>query len=107
MVELEILVLALEELVVARHLNHILVPHPLPVLGGIDVAFALGTFQGQISDARLISVPGNAVVRYACRYPYHAFLAFTFANHFHNPYLVRVADGETLSAADVTVLRSE
>ena len=49
----------------------------------------------------------DTIIRNTCCDPVSAFLSGTFANHVHDPYLVRVGDGEGLPFGRVAVLFHE
>ena len=59
--------------------------------------------KGNVVDTRLIGVGRDAVVRDADGHPYGALTTGPFADHFHDPYLILVGDGERFATAVVTV----
>ncbi len=92
LLEVEVLVFALEIAHLARELHHIFAPHPVGFVFEVDGC-----------DACLVGMCGNAVVRNARCHPYGTFLARTFANQIHNPNLIGVAYGERLAARRIAV----
>ena len=90
--EAEILVSAFEVPLLASEGDEVRRVHAILLVGKRDVM-----------NARLISVPRDAVVGDADGHPHGAFAARPFADHFHDPDLVLVGYRERLSAAVVTV----
>ena len=90
--EAEILVGALEIALLAGEGDDVRRVHAVLLVAERDVV-----------DTRLIGVGRDAVVRDADSYPYGALTAGSLADHFHDPCLVLVGDGERFAAAVVTV----
>ena len=59
--------------------------------------------EGELVDAAVVGMGGNAVVGHAHGHPDGSAHAGTFAYHLHNPHFIGVGDGEGLTAAVIAI----
>ena len=67
----------------------------------------LFVFQVKLVDATLVGVRTDAIVGDANRHPNGTFFLIAFANHLHNPHLVRVGNGERFAFRRITIASHE
>ena len=88
----EISILALEPALAAGKRYHILGIHHVLLVLHVELA-----------DAALVGMCTDGIIRNAESYPYSTLGTGTLTHHLHDPSLVRIADGEGLTARVVTV----
>ena len=91
--ERELLILTVEIALFASKGNDIL---------AVDAIFLV--LERELADTALVGVRRDAIVRNADSHPYGTLAARTLANHFKNPHLIGVGNGETLTVGTISVL---
>ena len=93
LLEVEVLILALEPAVLASEVDDVLLVHAVLLVA-----------EGDLVDAGLIGVCADGVIRDADSYPGGALLLRALADHLQHPDLVLVRDSEGLARAVVAVV---